>query len=220
MLIFFSTWSLIALALLFPVTILLKASFPIFTLAWIGVPLILAWKMKDANAVGFRRINWSELVKVTAINLVLLLVIISLFEPWTHTYRELLYLVFDSEQPDSTFAWLVRFPRLHGLATMTLYSGFVTLFGEELFFRGWLLQAFRRKMSTTWAVILQATLFVLPNLLVTFMLPGLQAAIYALVYTWLAIGLVGGWAAARTGSIWPSLLSATLCNLILVAVIL
>ena len=48
---------------------------------------------------------------------------------------------------------------------------------------------------------------------------GYGGKLYALIYTWLAIGVVGGWAASRTGSIWPSLLSATMCNLILVALI-
>jgi len=44
--------------------------------------------------------------------------------------------------------------------------------------------------------------------------------LYVLVYTWLAIGMVAGWAASRTGSIWPGLISATLCNLVLVALIM
>jgi membrane protease YdiL (CAAX protease family) len=102
---------------------------------------------------------------------------------------------------------------------MTLYSGLVTLFAEELFFRGWLLQLFRKRFGRTWAVILQALLFVLPNLFAALALPPLQGWVYALIYTWLGIGVLGGWAAARTGSIWPSLISATLCNLILVALI-
>ncbi len=220
MLIAFTVWSVLALALLLPVTWLLKASFPIFTLVWIVVPLVVAWRTKDASQVGFHRIAWRELIQVTAVNLGILLAIMFLFEPWSHTYRDLLQLALSSDNPDSTFAWMLRFPRLPGLAAMTFYSGLVTLFGEELFFRGWLLQALRRKMSTAWAVVLQAALFVLPNLLVAFTLPALQGSIYAVVYTFLAIGLVGGWAAARTGSIWSSLISAILCNLVLVAFVL
>jgi membrane protease YdiL (CAAX protease family) len=103
---------------------------------------------------------------------------------------------------------------------MTLYSGLVTLFGEELFFRGWLLQLFQKRLGAAWAVVLQALLFVIPNLLVALALPSLQGLLYVLVYTWLAIGMLGGWAASRTRSIWPSLISATLCNLVLVALIL
>jgi membrane protease YdiL (CAAX protease family) len=102
---------------------------------------------------------------------------------------------------------------------MFLFSGSVTLFGEELFFRGWLLQFLRKHWGTTWAIIIQALLFVIPNSLVALVLPPLQGVLYVLVYTWLAIGIIGGWAAARTGSIWPSLISAAVCNLVLVALI-
>jgi membrane protease YdiL (CAAX protease family) len=102
---------------------------------------------------------------------------------------------------------------------MFLYSGLITLFGEELFFRGWLLQLLHKRWGTVWAIVVQALLFVIPNMLVAFVLPSLQGILYLLVYTWLAIGLIGGWAASRTGSIWPSLISATVCNLVLVALI-
>jgi hypothetical protein len=49
------------------------------------------------------------------------------------------------------------------------------------------------------------------------MLPPLPGALYAVVYSWLAVGVIGGWAAARTKSIFPSLTAATLFNLILTA---
>jgi membrane protease YdiL (CAAX protease family) len=65
------------------------------------------------------------------------------------------------------------------------------------------------------AITIQAALFTLPQLLVTLAMSPLQALVYGLAYSWLAIGVAGGWAAARTGSIWPSLLTATLLNLIL-----
>jgi membrane protease YdiL (CAAX protease family) len=39
------------------------------------------------------------------------------------------------------------------------------------------------------------------------------------MYTWLSVGIIGGWAASRTESIWPSLISAALCNLVLVALV-
>jgi membrane protease YdiL (CAAX protease family) len=142
-----------------------------------------------------------------------------LIEPWSHTYQKLLALVLSSPTIDTTFAWLLRFSRVTGLIAMTFYSGLVTLFGEELFFRGWLLQLFQKRIGSTWAVVVQALLFVLPNLLAAVALPALQGWLYALAYTWLGVGILGGWAASRTGSIWPSLISATLCNLIFVALI-
>jgi membrane protease YdiL (CAAX protease family) len=141
------------------------------------------------------------------------------FEPWSHTYQMLVQAAMRENPPDTTFAWLVRLPRLPALGAMFLYSGLVTLFGEELFFRGWLLQLFKRKWGPVWGIVLQAALFIIPNLPVAFVLPPLQAFLYVTVYTFVAIGLVGGWAASRTDSLWPSLISAAVCNLVLVALV-
>ena len=215
----FVIWSILALASLIPVTLLLKSSFPISTVLWILVPLIVVFIKKDASRVGFRSISWRELFQATAINLGVLLLLMLVFEPWSHTYQRLLEAALSSQSPDATFAWLLRFQRIPALAGMFLFSGLVTLFGEELFFRGWLLQLLRKRCGATWAILIQAALFAIPNMLVAFLLPPLQGVLYVLVYTWLAIGIIGGWAASWTGSIWPSLISATLCNLVLVVLI-
>jgi len=216
----FTAWGLLALSILLPITQLLKGSFPIFTVVWIVIPLIAVWRLQDASKVGFRPISWQQLLQITTINFGGLLALMLLFEPWSHTYKQLLTLVLSIQSPDTTFAWLLRFPRMPALGAMALYSGLVTLFGEELFFRGWLLQLLQRKLNAAWAVVLQALLFTVPNLLVAFVLSSLQGVLYILIYTWLGIGILGGWAASQTGSIWPSLISATLCNLVLVALIL
>jgi membrane protease YdiL (CAAX protease family) len=216
----FIIWAWLALVVLFPVTRFLDGSFPILTVVWIIVPLVAAWRTKEPNRVGFRSVPWRRLLQTTAINLGGLLAIMLVFEPWSHTYQKLLALALSSQAPDTTFVWLLRFPRLPALGAMALYSGIVTLFGEELFFRGWLLQLLQKRLGATWAIVIQAVLFVLHNLFVALVLPPLQGVLYVMVYTWLAIGIIGGWAAARTGSIWPSLISATVCNLILVALIL
>ena len=210
---------MLALLLLLPVTRLLKGSFPIFTVVWILVPLAVVLITKDASRVGFRPVPWRQFAQTTAINLGVLLLIMLVFESWSHTYAKLLGFALSAETPDTTFGWLLRLPTMPAMGAMLLYSGFVTLFGEELFFRGWLLQFLQNHMRPIWAILLQALLFTIPNLLVSFALPPLQGSLYALVYTWLAIGVVGGWAASRTASIWPSLASATLCNLIFVALI-
>lgn len=212
----FLIWSLLALAALLPVTVLLHGTFPVFTVLWIIVPLIAVALSKNAGRVGFRPIPQQELVQITALNLGGLLLVMLLFEPWSHTYQMLLEAVLSSQPPDTTFAWLLRFQRMPALGAMLLYSGSVTLFGEELFFRGWLLQLLQKRWGGAWAVVIQALLFTLPNLLVTFVLPPLQGTLYAVVYTFLAIGIIGGWAASRTNSIWPSLISATLSNLVYV----
>jgi len=216
----FLVWSLLALASLLPVTVLLHGTFPVFTVLWIIVPLIAVALSQDAGRVGFRSIPRQELIQVTALNLGGLLLVMLLVEPWSHTYQMLLEAVLSSQPPDTTFAWLLRFQRMPALATMLLYSGSVTLFGEELFFRGWLLQLLQKRWGKAWAVIIQALLFTLPNLLASFALPPLQGTLYAVVYTFLAIGIIGGWAAARTNSIWPSLISATIINLVYVILVL
>lgn len=216
----FSIWAVLALAALYPVTRYLQAAFPILTVVWIVVPLVAVWRRRDPGRAGFSRVTWQVLLRTTAINMGGLLLIMLAVEPWSHTYKMLLELALTGKSPDSTFAWLVRLPRGPGLGAMALYSGLVTLFGEELFFRGWLLRTLQRWMRTGWAVLAQAAFFVLPNLLAALTLPVLQGWLYALVYSWLAVGVVGGWAAARTKSIWPSLISATVCNLLLVAIIL
>jgi len=212
------TWCLLAICSLYPVTQFLGGAFPIFTVIWLLVPLIVVVISQDAREVGFRSIPRDEFLRVAAINLVGLLVITLLIEPWSHTYQMLLEAAFVSQPPDTTFAWLIEFDRAPALTAMLVYSGLVTMFGEELFFRGWLLQQMKKRWRVGWAIGVQATLFVIPNLLVTLMLPSLQSILYV-VYSWLAVGVVGGWSAARTDSIWPSLVSVTLANFLFVILI-
>jgi membrane protease YdiL (CAAX protease family) len=215
----FEIWAAVALLALLPVTLALDASFPIFTVVWIVVPLIVVLRARDATRVGFRSVPTSLLLQTTAINLGLFFALMLAVEPWSHTYERLLEFVVSARPLDTTFGWLVRLPRPPALAAMALYSGLVTLFGEELFFRGWLLQAFRSRSGTASAIVLQAILFAVPNTLVAFALPLPEGILYVIVYAWLTIGIVGGWAAARTGSIWPSLVTATVGNLVMVGLL-
>ena len=215
----FALWVFLALALLLPVTLLLQGSFPIFTVVWLVVPLVAVLRTKDASRVGFRAVPWRQLAQATALNLGGYLLLTLLLEPWSHTYEQLLTLALSGSAPDTTFAWLLRFPRPPALTGMLLYSGLITLFAEELFFRGWLLQLLQKRWGVTWAIILQALAFVIPNLLAALALPSPQGWLYAFLYTGLGIGAIGGYAAARTGSIWPSLISATLSNFIFVILV-
>ncbi len=216
--IIFIGWCILALASLFPIMILLNGSFPLFTLIWILVPLLAVARTKDASRVGVRQIAGREFVQAAAINLLGLFVITLLIEPWSHAYQMLVKAALVSQPPDTTFAWLLRFERLPALSAMFLYSGFVSMFGEELFFRGWLLQLLQKRLSVSWAILIQALLFTILNLFVIIALPPLQSILY-LIYTWLGVGIIGGWVAARTKSIWPSLFSVTVANLVFVALI-
>jgi ABC-2 type transport system permease protein/sodium transport system permease protein len=216
----FWTWTLLALISLFPVTNLLEGSFPIFTVLWLVVPLLAVLRGRDPARVGIRPVPPAALVKVALLNLGLLLLILLPLEAWVHTYRTLLEEVFAASRPDTTFGWLSRFPGLPGWLGMVLFSGLVTLFAEELCFRGWLLQWLSQRMKPWAAITLQAALFTLPQAIAALLLPPLQGILYVLFYSWLAIGVVGGWAAWRTGSIWPSLIAATFCNLILTILVM
>ncbi len=215
----FAIWSILALAVLFPIARLLDGSFPVLTAVWILVPLGATLLARDASRIGFRAVPWRLLIPTTAICTGAMLAINLMVEPWSHTYRTLVALAVSADSPDTTFAWLLRFPRAPALGAMFLYSGLITIYAEELFFRGWLLLLLTRRLGPIWAVLLQATLFTLPNLMAAIALPLMQGSLYAVIYTWLSVGIVGGWAASRTGSIWPSLISAALCNLVLVALV-
>jgi membrane protease YdiL (CAAX protease family) len=111
---------------------------------------------------------------------------------------------------DVTFAWLVRYEGAAGWLLMLLTSGLVTIFAEELFFRGWLLQLLLRRMSRWPAILLQAALFALPQALPASLLSPVQALVWVGAYAFLGVGVINGWAAARTGSVWPGAIAAPL----------
>lgn len=218
--ILFFTWAGIALAVLVPVTVFLRGSFPIFTVVWLVVPLMVVARSGDPLRIGFRRIPWRVFLSITAINLIGLLLVSALAEPWSHAYRDLIKGAMAGAPPDTTFAWLVRYKGVAAWSGLALYSGLVTIFAEELFFRGWLLQYLLHRMKPGWAIALQAALFTLPQALAALLLKPVQGIVYAIVYSWLAVGVIGGWAARRTNSIWPSLVSATIWNALLIAWVL
>ena len=211
----FWIWVPLALASLLPVTALLQGAFPFFTVVWLAAPLLAVLRSRDPGGAGFRVVPGKTFLGVTAINTGALLLVTLLVEPWSHTYGLLVAKALSSNPVDTTFGWLVRYPGLPGWIGMILFSGLVTIFAEELFFRGWLQQGLARRMPPGLAILLQAFLFTLPQAIAALLLPPAQGALYALAYSFLAVGLVGGWAAWKTGSIWPSLISATLFNLVL-----
>lgn len=212
-------WMVMALMTLVLLPTLLNTPHPLFTFLWLFVPLIAVFRSRNPATVGFRCIPWKHFVRFSAINFLCLSILMALFEPWSHTYRTLLSQVFSASHTDITFVWINKFPGVTGLVYMFLFTGTVTLFAEELFFRGWLLQVLLKRMKPGWAIAVQSILFTIPQIIPALFMQALQAVLYVLVYSWLAIGTLGGWAAWCTKSIWPSLLSATLMNLILTALL-
>jgi membrane protease YdiL (CAAX protease family) len=212
-------WLVGAILLTFLGTSILQGAFPIFTFVMLVVVLVALLRKRDAAQIGICAIHWTALAKYALINLGGSLALMAIFEPWSHTYQTLLGAALSSAHIDTTFGWLVRFPGAVGWAGFVLFAGLVTLFAEEIFFRGWLLQGLKRRMSEGKAILLQAALMTLPQMLAALLLPRTQGILYAVVYSFLAIGLIGGWAASRTQSIWPSLVSATLYNLVMVVMV-
>ncbi len=84
---------------------------------------------------------------------------------------------------------------------MFLFTVLVTIFAEELFFRGWLLYWLGKRMTAFWAILLQALLFSLLQAIVAMFLSPTQTVVHIAFDTFLAIGVIGGWAAWRTHSI-------------------
>lgn len=69
-------------------------------------------------------------------------------------------------------------------------------------------------MNRWLAIALQGLLFALLQALPASLLSPAQALVGVGAYSFLGVGLINGWAAARTRSIWPGLIAATLMNLI------
>lgn len=213
----FAVWIGLALASLLPVAAHLDATLPVFTVIWLVVPLVSVLIARNAARVGFRALPVRDLVIISAINLVLLLLVMAVFEPWSGAYGTL---VREATAGDPTFAWLLRYPSPAGWLFMFLYSATVTIFAEELFFRGWLLQWLLQRMGQWRAILVQAALFAVPQALPALFLTPLQAAVWIGAYAFLGVGVVNGWTAARTGTIWPGAIAAPLMNLIVIMLVL
>jgi membrane protease YdiL (CAAX protease family) len=144
-----------------------------------------------------------------------------IFEPWSGAYKNLLAEATRVGSTDPTFVWLSRIEGPGGWIGMVLFSGFITIFAEELGFRGWLIRTLKPSVYGFWANIIQAAIFTLPQLLAALMMPSLtMGLVYALVYSFGAIGLINGWVSMKAGAIWPNLISSTAMNLILSVIIL
>jgi membrane protease YdiL (CAAX protease family) len=213
-------WTLSAIALTFLATSILQGSFSIFTFLTLVILLGILIRNRDAVEMGFRSVKWSSLFKYTGINLLGSLGLMIIFEPWSHTYQMLISEAISSPRPDTTFGWIVLFPGVPGWLAFIFFAGFVSLFAEEFFFRGWLLNWLKRRMSEKPAILMQATIFTIPQALAALLLPPTQGLLYVFIYSWIAIGLIGGWVASRTQSICPSLLSATIYNLTMCLLVL
>jgi len=212
------TWIILAFVILTSVVFIYNTSLPIFTYVWLIVTLIVLINNK-VNIIGSIKISKNKLIKYTFIHFLLLSLMYLIFEPWSKAYKLLINLAINATPPDPTFIWLSNGSEISSLIIMFLMTLFITIFGEELFFRGYLYQKFKDKYKPIKAIIIQAFLFALPNLIVTFMMPLVSGIIYVFVYAFLGVGCIGGYTAYKTDSIWPSLISASLMNFLLVIIL-
>jgi membrane protease YdiL (CAAX protease family) len=209
----------LVLAALFPIW--QGLSLPIFTFIFLIIPLINLLRKKQAQRIGMGRIEAGKILKWSAINLGALILVYAVFEPWSGAYRFLLTEATSSSSTDPTFFWLRLFDGPFGWLGMFMFSGLITIFAEELCFRGWLLRTLEPKVGMFWANIIQAAIFTLPQLVVVFIMPSLSMGlVYGLVYSFSAIGMINGWVSMKAGAIWPNLIAASVMNLILSVIIL
>lgn len=196
-------------------------SIPLFTVLFLLPPLINLLVKKDARRIGMGWIPVGEFLKWVGINLAALILVYAIFEPWSGAYAFLLEEATAPGTTDPTFFWLNEFNGIGGWIGMFLFSGFVSIFAEEICFRGWLLNILQPKVGVFWANVIQALIFTLPQLIVAFIMPSpIMGIVYGLVYAFSAIGMINGWVAAQAGSIWPNLAAASVMNLILSVLIL
>jgi len=218
---FAAIWIIAALILTVLIPVWQGLSLPIFTFLFLILPLINLLRHKRAQRIGMGRIKPGKILIWTAINLGVLIIIYVIFEPWSGAYRFLLSEATGSGSTDPTFFWLRLFEGPAGWLGVFIFSGFITIFAEELCFRGWLLRTLEPKVGGFWANVIQAAIFTLPQLVVVFLMPSLTMGIvYGLVYSFGAIGLVNGWVSMKAGAIWPNLIAAAVMNLILSVLIL
>jgi membrane protease YdiL (CAAX protease family) len=214
-------WILSALLLAVAFSLWQSLSLPVFTLLFLILPFINLIRYGDASRMGMGGIKITSLLKWAGINLAALALIYAIFEPWSGAYAFLLEEATRAGATDPTFAWLTLLDGPAGWVGLLLFSGLITIFAEELCFRGWLLRLLQPKVGLLWANLIQAALFTLPQLVVAFLMPSpIQGIVYSFVYAFGAIGLINGWVAAKAGAIWPNLIAATGMNMILSLLIL
>ena len=212
-------WLIGALLALVVATRHLDGAVPVFTAIWLVVPLVTLLRRRDAGRVGLRRVRAPRLAGTTVLAAVLAAALTLAVEPWSGAYGALVEEALATDPVDTTFGWLVVHDGPGAWAAFVLFGGLVTIFAEELFFRGWLLQLLLRHTDPARAVVAQAALFSVVQVLPALLLAPLEGVVFVGAYAFALVGVVGGWAAWRTASIWPSLAVAATLNALLTALV-
>ncbi len=208
-------WLTVAAMLALLTWVRLDCAFPVFTLVALIIPAVALIRGAMPADLGLRPLSPRDFGRYAAANLLLLLGIMALLELLSGCCSDLLALAVDGSITDSAYAWLGVMGGSAGLIGMAVYGSGVVILAQEVFFRGWLLEKLLTHMSTGWAVALQMVFFVLTTLPVALALPWSHGLFYLLAYQGFARGLVSGWVASRTHSIWPGFCAAVVANLVL-----
>lgn len=212
-------WLVIALVTQVGATIYLEASFQLFIFLWLVVGLIAVARGTEPKKFGLGQADRHQLAWASLANLGIILLFYLLLEPISHAYELLLEEVLADPPYDTTFGWLAVMDKPWGYLAVVLFTAVVSIFGEELVFRGLLLQYLKERMRPMLANITQAVLFTLPQSIVVLIMPLGPALVYIVFYSFVMIGCINGYFALRTGTIWPNLFTAVVANGVLTVIL-
>ncbi len=208
----FFIWIILSLGSLFYLSNLYGTVVPVFTLVWLSLAFLAVLLARDAKYVGFSGVKFSEFLLALFLNLLLLSLVYIVLEPLSGTFREVINNIKRETILYPSYYLLNQFNGLKGLLAYFLCNFFIIIFAEEIFFRGFLIQYAELKLNKFWGVLIQAFLFLLFILILDINLPPVQNYIFLVGYTFLGRGIIGGWAAARNDSIWPSLITVSVVH--------
>jgi len=212
----FFIWIILSLGTLFYLSNLYGTEVPVFTLVWLALAFLAVLFARDAKYVGFSGVKFSEFFLVLFLNLLLFSILYIILEPLSGTFREVINNIRRETILYPSYYVMNQFSGLKGLLAYFSCNFFIIIFAEELFFRGFLIQYADLKLSKFWGVLIQAFLFLIFILILDINLPPVQNYIFLVGYTFLGRGIIGGWAAARTNSIWPSLITVSIVHTVVI----
>ena len=207
-------WLIAAIVAGVVVPVTLDAAIPVFTLLMLVGALVVLRRSGSTEAIGLGVPALHSFAAATLAATVSMTIAFGLAEVLWHPYRELVARVAEADTPDSTFAWVVS--GRHDLEAFVVYAALVTMFAEEVAFRGVLLARLRRRGPGV-AIAATTLAFAALQSIAALQLSAAAAFGFLVVDTIVAVGLVGGAVAWRTGSIVPGLIGVTVANAVVVA---
>lgn len=211
-------WLSAAAVAAFVVPLVIGATLPVLTFVWLVIAVIVLRRAGTPSALGLVRVPGGELLWVTVAATVAMTLLFGAAEVVTHPYRELLDLIREESTPDSTFAWVIEHGLGWGLVGFAVYGGLVTIFAEEIVFRGALMTRLRPRGP--WVAVGGTTVaFAAGQALPAALLSAGAGVGFLVIDAVLAVGVIGGFAAYRTGSIYPALVAITVANVVVLAAV-